>query len=305
MENRFDDFVERVGKIMTPTDVQAKAVVATIREKLVNYIKENKMKSLVLGVSGGLDSSVVAAIANENITGIPLITMSIPLTSNDAHKEQAKYIGQTYGSYFDVMDEFETEINGKEIHTIINETINTNDRLARSAGFGEFDYNVTQGNIKSRLRMMMLYDMARKCQGMVLGTGNWSEDHAIFFYTLGGDGQVDYSPIKGIGKGWEMPIIAKALGVREDIINQKPSDGLSVTKENSDEAQIGATYKEVDVIINCYKGNFSEEIQEEFKEFIMLDKVQKVIKRHNHNSFKGRGEVSIERGENGLVVNWK
>jgi len=307
----FEQFVSQIGSKITPSKRKVKNSIEKIENDLFDYTKKAGLDSLVLGVSGGLDSAVVAAIASRvcKKLNIKLIGISIPLSSTNSHKEQARWVGETYCDAFDEISSWEEdfyEVN-KTAHEMVSYVVSTTDRVAAKAGFdtNNFDRSIEQANIKSRLRMITLYALAKNTNGMVLGTGNWSEDHAIFFYTLGGDGQVDYSPIKGVGKGFEMPIFAEELGIRKDIIEQNPSDGLKVSTEDTDEAQIGASYKEIDIIIGCYKKMFNEDILNEFESYIDNEKVKKVILRHNKFKYKENGEISIEKGSNGLPIDYK
>ena len=80
MEQKMKEFVEQAGKIMTPSPDQAKKTIDNIRKKVREYVHESGLKSLVVGISGGLDSAVVAAICQEEFTGVPLIGVSIPMS---------------------------------------------------------------------------------------------------------------------------------------------------------------------------------------------------------------------------------
>jgi len=132
--------------------------------------------------------------------------------------------------------------------------------------------NVLQGNIKARLRMVTLYDLARRTNGLVLSTGQRSEDEYMKFFTIAGD-IGDMAPIFSVGKGFELPAIAYSLGIREDIITQAPSDGLQVTEANTDEEQLGANYKEVDTIISIYQNQLPMRIEVQNRLKVMMLKI--------------------------------
>jgi NAD+ synthase len=305
MENIFNDYVKNVGEIMTPTEEVVVKSIEIIRTKLRNYVQTAGLKGLVVGVSGGLDSACVAAIAAPvcKELGIKLMGMSIPLSSSVAHKEQAKWVGDTYCDAFMEMNAWEDEINSKTAHSMVEYAVSTTDRIAAMAGFDtyEFERNIQQANIKSRLRMISLYDLAHKTKSMVLGTGNFSEDCILFFFTTGGDGQVDWSPIKGISKGFELPVFAKVLGIRDDIITQNPSDGLAASEADTDMAQIGVdSYREVDAIGFGMLGLLNNELAEVYNTLTDYYKVKLIIDRHNRYKFKEYGEVFVGRGENNL-----
>lgn len=300
----FEELVEFVAKTTTPTDEKAQQVVANIREHIKTYVETNKLKSLVIGVSGGLDSAVVAALCQSEYTGVPLIGLSIPISSSTAHKEQAAWVGTTF------CDAFE-EFNGWDGNGLFN-VIEGTDGLANRAGFEVTadTKSVLQGNMKARLRMLTLYDLARKTGGIVLSTGQKSEDEYLKFFTLHGD-VGDISPIFSIGKGFELPVLASVLGIREDIITQPPSDGLMVTVDNTDEAQLGANYQEVDTIMGIYLNNLpiSIEAQNRLKvdmfNLVETDiegakKVAKIIARYETYKYKMTSPVNFTREQSGL-----
>ena len=103
---------------------------------------------------------------------------------------------------------------------------------------------LANANTKSRLRMVTLYQVAGSVGGIVVGTGNKVEDYGIGFYTKYGDGGVDIAPIADLYKT-EVRELGVHLGVSDDIINAKPTDGLW-DDGRSDEDQIGATYAELE-----------------------------------------------------------
>jgi NAD+ synthetase len=153
--------------------------------------------------------------------------------------------------------------------------------------------------------------MARKCNGIVISTGQRSEDEYMNFFTLHGD-VGDISPIFSVGKGFELPIIASSLGIREDIIFQPPSDGLQVTEDNTDEAQLGANYKEVDTIMSIYLNQLpvSIELKDKLKANLFnlretdvdgFEKVNKIINRHETFKFKSKGPYNFTREQVGLL----
>jgi nicotinamide-nucleotide amidase len=314
------DIVEIVGDITTPSNEKANKIVNIMREKMRDYIKNSGLKSLVIGISGGLDSSVTAALFQEKYTGIPLIGISIPMSSSIAHKEQAQWIGDNYCTAFEEFQGWDEswELSGAETEgqggtsNMITEVFNTTkmtDKLAQNAGFKptEFPINILEGNIKARLRMITLYDLARKTNGMVLSTDNLSE-FQMGFWTICGD-VGDFGSIQNVGKGFELPAIAEALNIRKDIIYQAPSDGLMVTEENTDEAQLGANYKEVDTIMGIYLKsiNTSETVMSQLiismnniSDISDKEKINNIINRYKMLTYKRNGTVNLTRNEVGL-----
>jgi len=302
----FEKLVDEVRFITTPTPEKAQEVINNIRRILKQYVEDSGLKSLVLGVSGGLDSAVVAAICQEKYIGVPLIGLSIPISSSDDHREQAEWVGKTYCSAFEEFREWDDEAD------TIFEKLESTDRIAKKAGFDvkEFPKNVLQGNMKARIRMITLFDLARKTNGMVMSTDNDSE-YQMAFWTIFGD-EGNFGPIQNIGKGFELPVLAKVLGIDDGIIDQKPSDGLKVSEEDSDEAQLGANYREVDTITNIYLERLPisnvkiGDMKSRLLNLINKDdvdgakKIAKIINRYHNMSFKRNGTINLTREEIGI-----
>jgi len=200
-----------------------------IVEWIRNYAETNGIKSLVVGVSGGIDSAVTSTLAAE--TGLMTYCIGMPLLQNeeqeslsDAHLD---WLGDTYWDTktekFDLSNLFE----------VFRYTM-------RSYG----EDKLSLANSRSRLRMVTLYQVAQTVGGIVVGTGNKVEDYGIGFYTKYGDGGVDIAPIADLYKTevWEL---GRHLGINEKIINATPTDGLWDDGRN-DEDQIGASYAELE-----------------------------------------------------------
>lgn len=287
------------------TPEQANTVIQNIRDNIRTYVKTNNLKSLVLGVSGGLDSACIAALCQEKYTGVQLIGVSIPLNSTNAHKEQAEWVGKNLCTKFREFDGWEQPYFTREtiennvyesipIYEKIFQILEETDEITLDKNCeNTFPKNILKGNLKARLRMMTLYDLARKNNGLVLSTDNYSE-FLLGFWTIYGD-QGDFGPIQNIWKGLELPTIARALEIREDIITQKPSDGLMVTEDNTDEAQLGASYPYVDAIMKTYFA------ANENWDLIKDDEVViNIVKRYETTHYKRSGCVNLTREEIGL-----
>ena len=312
----FQNLVKEIGDLTTPTENQATVVITLIRKKVKEYVEANGLQSLVVGVSGGLDSACVAALCQEKYTGVPLIGLSIPMSSTNAHKEQAKWVGDNFCTVFEEFtgwDEKFFESNEAEaydvsstMHTKVFNVLEQTNVLAEKAGFKteSFPASILDGNLKARLRMITLYDLARKTNGLVLSTDNLSE-FQMGFWTICGD-VGDYAPLQNIGKGFELPAIARQLDIRNDIIVQAPSDGLMITDDDTDEAQLGANYKEIDTILYCYlrnDNNFKRKLFSVIADDIEgANKIVKVINRYESNAivYKRNGIIKLERNEIGL-----
>lgn len=302
------EFTSQVQQDFMMTKQERADVIAKIRSYVRNYVSDNNIKSLVVGISGGLDSSVIAALLTQEHTGVPLIGMSIPMSSTNAHKEQADYIGKTYCTAFEEFNEFDERVYDRQTvgYTAFHESffniLERSDKLAQKAGFDvkQFPKNILQGNVKARIRMITLFDIARKTNGLVLSTDQLSEELAGF-WTLHGD-VGDFSPIQKIWKGLELWQIAEELGIREDIITQPPSDGLGVTEDNTDEAQLGMNYLTFDSILTCYLADelTNNKVSEKSKElYSNIDESVKniAIDRMKSTQFKRENPVVIQRNE--------
>jgi len=319
----FNKLIEEVKTIRTPSQAQTKKMITDIRRMTKQYVSDNNIKALVIGISGGLDSSVVAALCQEKFIGVPLIGVSIPMNSTNAHKEQAQWVGNNYCTVFEefrkwdeewfLSDEDEAYDCPTNMMSEVFNTISVTDKIAKQAGFNPdtFPKKILSGNMKARLRMITLYDLARKTNGMVLSTDN-EQEFQMGFWTICGD-VGDYGPIQNISKGFELPAIAKELGISEDIITQKPSDGLKVSEADSDEAQLGANYQEVETIMSIYLENLpvSETIKKSMKSRLLnlinvndtigASKVAKIIKRYEDMTFKRNGTINLTRSELNII----
>jgi len=202
---------------------------ASIVTWIKGYADKNKIKSLVVGVSGGIDSAVVSTLCAE--TGMPTYVLGMPIHQkedqedlSDAHLDWLpwKYTNVTKLK-FDLSNTFDTFASTIDGYN--------NNKLALA-------------NTRSRIRMITLYQVAGSVGGIVVGTGNKVEDYGIGFYTKYGDGGVDIAPIADLYKTevWEL---GKHLGVDQRIIDASPTDGLW-DDSRTDEAQIGASYEDLE-----------------------------------------------------------
>ena len=222
-------------KQMTPKE--ARRVIGTIRKLTAEYFANANKKYAVLGVSGGLDSAVVAGIMS-GIKTIKTIGCILPCESNPidatlAGKVINKYklcpvYQNLYPEYLSVFTELKDMPYKLPVHDI------PEDRLNRA-----------YGNIKARLRMITLYHIAQIMNGIVVGTGNRTELE-IGYGTKYGDDGVDIQPIGDLYK-YEVYAVAKQLGVPIEIQTRPPSAGLF--EGQTDEKEIGMTYKEIDSML--------------------------------------------------------
>ena len=202
---------------------------------LKDYAVNNNIKSLVIGVSGGIDSAVSSTLAAK--TGLPTYVLSMPLHSSvDSDRLSDDYCKKLEEEYDNV-----TRIR-IELSSVYEKFIHSVNWWTNS---GEYtNNNHANANTKSRLRMVTLYQIAGSVGGIVVGTGNKVEDYGVGFYTKYGDGGVDIAPIADLYKTevWEL---GKHLGVDQSIVDAKPTDGLW-NDGRTDEDQLGASYEDLE-----------------------------------------------------------
>ena len=203
-----------------------------------NWIKDYvekmpiKAQSLVIGISGGVDSSVSSTLSA--MTGIKTIVLSMPIKQKSSqHDLSLKHQEWLVKNFKNV-----------EAHTL------NLDKLFETFENSLSKFNSEHGmaNSRARIRMTTLYQVAAANKGIVVGTGNKVEDFGVGFYTKYGDGGVDISPIADCNKSevWEM---GKSINILQEIIDAAPTDGLW-DDERTDEDQLGLKYAELEEAMN-------------------------------------------------------
>ena len=210
---------------MTPSEK-----VTFISNWIKNYVDNmpTKAGSLVIGISGGIDSSVSSTLSA--MTGIKTIVLSMPIKQK-SHQHDLSIKHQ--------------EWLVKNFKNVEAQTINLDELfLAFNASLSKFNNEHGMANSRARLRMTTLYQVAAANKGIVVGTGNKVEDFGVGFYTKYGDGGVDISPIADCNKTqvWEL---GKELGILQEIIDAPPTDGLW-DDGRTDEGQLGLKYNELE-----------------------------------------------------------
>jgi len=198
------------------------------------------IQSLVVGVSGGIDSAVVSTLCAK--TGLPTYVVRMPLESSHQNTKLSDLHAQQLADTYDNVTNVQIELS-----SVYDQLLHNINWWSEAQHFDKKEFTsdeLSLANTKSRLRMVTLYQIAGAKKGIVVGTGNKVEDYGIGFYTKYGDGGVDIAPIADLYKT-EVRELGGYLGVRREIIDAKPTDGLW-EDGRSDEDQIGATYAELE-----------------------------------------------------------
>ena len=205
-----------------------------IKDWILNYVNSmpKKAKSLVIGISGGIDSSVSSTLCA--MTGMKTIVLTMPIkqkiNQHDLSLKHQKWLTDNFSNV--------------ESYTLpLDELFNS-----FKSTLSKFDNDHGMANSRARLRMTTLYQVASANNGIVVGTGNKVEDFGVGFYTKYGDGGVDISPIADCNKSevWEL---GKELKILKEIIDAPPTDGLW-DDGRTDEGQLGLSYKELEEAMN-------------------------------------------------------
>ena len=220
-------------------------------EGISKYVKDCHIETLVLGISGGIDSTVVAALCRsaieKNMPNVVLAGFSLPCSTNQSDE---------VGAAFMAGSEFCTTFNNENLEDVY-ETV---EDFCKGTIHSIDATPISRGNIKARLRMLTLYDIASRTRGLVVDTDNLTE-HFLGFWTLHGD-DGDFNPIGGL---WKHEVYGLAKWMKENVFNDSealeasialmPTDGNGV-KEGGDLAQIapGKTYDDVDEILHAWVG---------------------------------------------------
>ena len=200
---------------------------------ILNYANSNNISTLVVGVSGGIDSAVTSTLCAK--TGLKTLVINMPIHQNDSEYNLSNQHMMWLRSNWDNV----------ESH-IINLS-KTFDVLKNELSKKEVS-DIAMVNTRARIRMATLYSLAGSNNGIVVGTGNKVEDFGVGFFTKYGDGGVDISPIADLYKS-EVYLLAESLGIIQEIQEAAPTDGLW-SDGRTDEDQIGATYDELEWAMN-------------------------------------------------------
>jgi NAD+ synthase len=222
---------------MTP-----KSRIKHITKWIKTYARSAKIDTLVVGISGGIDSSVVSTLCAE--TGLQTIVVQMPIRQNrkldNRSSMQAAWLLERYKNVTYMSMDMTSVFTAfeKKLEPVCRDST---------------DVTLAFANSRARLRMMTLYQIAQSYGGLVVGTGNRVEDFGVGFFTKYGDGGVDISPIGDCMKTdvWDM---GREFGLPQEIIDAEPTDGLW-DDGRTDEGQLGMTYPELELAMTQAETN--------------------------------------------------
>jgi NAD+ synthase len=232
---------------------EATKVIRWLRE----YVESIGVTGYVVGLSGGIDSNLVAALTVAAVGDSNVIGVIMPIYSSEADEADAY--------------QFATKLGIKTIYVDLKNTYNA---LVENPGLnlGKLE----RANIRARLRMTTLYAIAGKQRKLVVGTGNKSED-TIGYFTKYGDGGVDLLPIAEYYK-WEVKEMAKCLEIPNALIERTPTAGL--WEGQTDEGELGMSYDVLDRILYYLETGEEYPIDHADK----IEKVKEMIKNNKHKT---------------------
>lgn len=197
-----------------------------IEQFLKDYLETTHCKTYVLGISGGVDSSLSAALARNAVGKDRLLCLILPIKSQKKDEEDALRLVKELDLNYEIVD-------GSDI---FESYVSTYKKLGH-----DFDRG-TLGNLKARIRMSILYSYAQANNGLVIGTDNADERYTGYF-TKHGDGACDILPIAHLLKG-EVVEASKILGISDYLAERVPT--ASLYEGQTDELEMGISYKDLD-----------------------------------------------------------
>ena len=197
-----------------------------IEKFLQQYLNNAHAEGYVLGISGGIDSALVAALTVKAVGKDKLFALLMPIDSNENDLKDGLELCRKFDINYKIID------LSSAFHLLKEQFAFSDDDNSRLA----------LNNTKVRLRMVTLYAYAQRQNALVLGTDNADEIH-VGYFTKYGDGAADLVPIAELTKG-EVFRAAKLLGVTETILSRTPTAGLF--SGQTDEGELGVTYEELD-----------------------------------------------------------
>lgn len=280
---------------MFDTKIKVDKVHEMMVNHLADYIMNNGLRAAVLGISGGIDSTVVAYIlkdveheltVNRKYRNFTFVGISMPTeTTNPEEFRISELVGRAFCKNFRVFD-------------ITDESKSITVPAVGQDNYMTFNDRIRLGNVKARLRMIHLYDLAKAYGGIVIGTDNYTEQ-VLGFSTIGGDALFDYCPIQ---KLWKTEVYElayyymkreieignwAAVHALDESLEIKPQAGLGITASDMDEIGAPDYFAVDDVLYNDEHG-----IEQPDKPY-----VETVLRRKRENAYKRNLPNIINREE--------
>lgn len=255
---------------MEDKNINSKKIVNHIVNWLKTYAENAKVKGFVVGISGGIDSALVSTLCAK--TGLPTLCVEMPIHQAPSQvsrgQEHIQFLKSNYKNVTNTLTDLTATFD--LMQSALPSTANT------------ALLNLTLANTRARLRMTTLYYFAGINGFLVAGTGNKVEDFGVGFFTKYGDGGVDVSPIADLMKS-EVRTLAAYLGITQNIITAKPTDGL-FGDDRSDEDQLGANYDELEAaMIAADNGKTEADFSGRELEVFKIYKRLNTINQHKMN----------------------
>lgn len=245
-------------------------------EKIVSFLKktfaEQKIENAVIGLSGGIDSTVSFYLLKKTLSPKNIFVVHLPYYSStfSLFKQITKGANITQKNIYEISIKNAVDAIRKRCDLMLRSHLNT----------------IRNGNIMARVRMIFLFDLAKKYNAMVVGTENKTE-HYLGYFTRFGDGASDIEPIQHLYKT-QIFDLAKYLGVPQEIIEAKPTANLWAGQ--TDEGEFGFSYQEADQVLYYYfeqKLSVNEIVKKSFVN------AEKIIKRVKENEYKHKTPYSL------------
>lgn len=248
---------------------------------LIAYAKKYNIHNVALGMSGGVDSALTAALFKSAGWAVTGVTMPIHQNPEETERgiEACKALGIKH-----------VHVDLTKPYDDLLDSVRAWDNDIDDAG-----HIIRRANLRVRLRMMTVYNVASSIKGLVGSTDNFSE-LAAGFWTLHGD-VGDLAPIQSLNKSWEVPKLAEVYGVPASTVFATPTDGLGISK--GDEDQFGFSYLEFDIVLMKLCQLAEGRDRAGLLEYLAppagdLDKVNRILDRIKGSTFKRSNPYNLE-----------